>query len=156
MEVERPPEMISELRIRTKGESHSPPQSTANRALTTDSNVPGIRKSNLIAPKRVLDKQMNPEETLPIDSPSMARASGTDGSTVRLLSRVRGAGGIFEAHMEEANKYYVTVAVDRCIIPGGILVRAASNEAAAQRAEMKVALQMRDAISVTAVNVREV
>jgi hypothetical protein len=64
--------------------------------------------------------------------------------------------GIFEAHMEEANKYYVTVAVDRCIIPGGILVRAANSEAAALRAEMKVALQMRDAISVTAVNVREV
>jgi hypothetical protein len=86
----------------------------------------------------------------------MARASGTDGSTVRLLSRVRKAGGILEAHMEEANKYYVTVAVDRCIIPGGILVRAANSETAALRAEMKVALQMRDAISVTAVNVREV
>ena len=65
-------------------------------------------------------------------------------------------GGIFEAHMEEAKQFYVTVAVDRCIIPGGILVRAANSEAAALRAEMKVALQMRDAISVTAVNVREV
>jgi hypothetical protein len=86
----------------------------------------------------------------------MARASGTDGSTVRLLSRVRSAGGILRVHMEEANKYYVTVAVDRCVIPGGILVRAANNEAAAQCAEMKVALQMRDAISVRAVNVREV
>jgi hypothetical protein len=58
--------------------------------------------------------------------------------------------------MEEAKKYYVTVAVDQCIIPGGILVRAANNQAAAERAEMKVALRMRNAISVTAVNVREV
>jgi hypothetical protein len=58
--------------------------------------------------------------------------------------------------MEEAKKYYVTVAVDQCIIPGGILVRAANNQAAAERAEMKVSLRMRNAISVTAVNVREV
>ena len=58
--------------------------------------------------------------------------------------------------MGETNKYYVTVAVDRCIIPEGILIRATNSEAAARRAEMKVALQMRDAISVTAVNVREV
>jgi hypothetical protein len=58
--------------------------------------------------------------------------------------------------MGEANKYYVTVAVDRCIVPGGILVRAANRDAAAQRAEMKVALRVRDAISVVAINVREV
>jgi hypothetical protein len=58
--------------------------------------------------------------------------------------------------MEEANKYYVTVAVDRCIIPGGILLRAANKQAAAERAEMKVALRMRNAISVTEVNFREV
>ena len=59
------------------------------------------------------------------------------------------------AHMGEANVYYVTVAVDRCIIPGGILIRAANRDAAAQSAEMKIALRMRDAITVTAVNVRE-
>jgi hypothetical protein len=57
--------------------------------------------------------------------------------------------------MGEENKYYVTVAVDRCIIPGGIVVRAADRDAAAQRAVMKVVLRMRDAITVTAVNVRE-
>ena len=56
--------------------------------------------------------------------------------------------------MEEANKYYVTVAVDRCIIPEAILILAA-DRAAAQRAEMKVALRMHDAISVMAINVRE-
>jgi hypothetical protein len=59
------------------------------------------------------------------------------------------------AHMEEANKYYVTVAVDRCIIPEAILILAANSAAAAQRAEMKVALRMHDAISVMAINVRE-
>jgi len=57
--------------------------------------------------------------------------------------------------MGEANKYYVTVAVDRSIIPGAILVLATNSEAAARRAEMKVALRMRDAITVMAINVRE-
>jgi hypothetical protein len=57
--------------------------------------------------------------------------------------------------MGEANKYYVTVAVDRCIVPGAVLIRAANKDVAAERAEMKVALQMRDAISVKAINVQE-
>jgi hypothetical protein len=57
--------------------------------------------------------------------------------------------------MGETNKYYVTVAVDRCVIPGGVMIRATSRDAAAQRAEMKVALQMQDAITVQAINVRE-
>ncbi len=57
--------------------------------------------------------------------------------------------------MEEANKYCVTVAVDRCIIPGPILILAANRDAAARTAEMKVALRMREAITVTAINVRE-
>jgi hypothetical protein len=57
--------------------------------------------------------------------------------------------------MGEMNKYYVTVAVDRCIIPGSIMICAANEDAAAQRAEMKVALQNRDAITVRAVQVRE-
>jgi hypothetical protein len=48
------------------------------------------------------------------------------------------------AHMGETNKYYVIVAVDRRIIPGGILVRATNRDAATRRAEMKVALRMRD------------
>jgi len=57
--------------------------------------------------------------------------------------------------MGEVNKYYVTVSVDRCIIPGGIMIHAANKDIAAQKAEMKIALQMRDAISVKAINVRE-
>jgi hypothetical protein len=57
--------------------------------------------------------------------------------------------------MGESNKYDVTVAVDRCIIPGGILIHAANRDAAAQKAELKVALRMRDAITVKAINVRE-
>jgi hypothetical protein len=59
------------------------------------------------------------------------------------------------AHMEEANRYYVTVAVDRCMIPGPMLVFAADRDAAARTAEMKVALRMRDAITVMAITVRE-
>jgi hypothetical protein len=57
--------------------------------------------------------------------------------------------------MGEANKYYVTVAVDQCIIPGGVMILAANEDVAAQRAEMKVALRMRDAITVRAIYVRE-
>jgi hypothetical protein len=57
--------------------------------------------------------------------------------------------------MEEANRYYVTVAVDRCMIPGPMLVFAADRDAAARTAEMKVALRMRDAITVMAITVRE-
>jgi hypothetical protein len=57
--------------------------------------------------------------------------------------------------MEEANKYYVTVAVDRCIIPGSIPILAADRDAAARTAELKVRLRMRDAITVMAINVRE-
>jgi hypothetical protein len=57
--------------------------------------------------------------------------------------------------MGEANNYYVTVSVDQCIIPGGIMIRAENKEIAAQKAEMKVALQMRGAISVKAINVRD-
>ena len=60
-----------------------------------------------------------------------------------------------EAHMEEAKKYYVTVAVDSCVIPEAILILAATRAAAAQRVEMKVALRMHDAITVRAINVRE-
>jgi hypothetical protein len=57
--------------------------------------------------------------------------------------------------MGEANKYYVTVAVDQCVIPGAVMILAANEDVAAQRAEMKVALRMRDAITVRAVYVRE-
>jgi hypothetical protein len=57
--------------------------------------------------------------------------------------------------MGEPNKYYVTVEVDRCIIPGGLMICAATKDIAAQKAEMKIALQMRDAISVRAIHVRE-
>jgi hypothetical protein len=60
-----------------------------------------------------------------------------------------------EIYMAEASNYYVTVSVDHCIIPGGVMIRAASKDVAAQRAEMKVALQMRDAIVVKAIEVRE-
>jgi hypothetical protein len=58
-------------------------------------------------------------------------------------------------YMGEANNYYVIVAVDHCIIPGGVMIRAANKDVAAQRAEMKIALQMRDAIIVQAIDVRE-
>jgi hypothetical protein len=51
----------------------------------------------------------------------------------------------------DANKYYVTVAVDRCVIPGGVIIRAANKDVAAEKAEMKVALRMRDAITVKAI-----
>jgi hypothetical protein len=47
------------------------------------------------------------------------------------------------------------VAVDRCIIPVPMLVLAADREAAARTAEMKVALRIRDAITVMAINVQE-
>jgi hypothetical protein len=57
--------------------------------------------------------------------------------------------------MAEASNYYVIVSVDHCIIPGALMIRAASKDVAAQRAEMKVALQMRDAIVVKAIDVRE-
>jgi hypothetical protein len=57
--------------------------------------------------------------------------------------------------MIEANKYYVTVAVDHCRIPRGVMIYAENEEAAAKRAEMKIALQMRDAITVKAINVRD-
>ena len=57
--------------------------------------------------------------------------------------------------MDEANKYYVTVAVDRCTIPGQVLIRAANKDVAARKAEMKFALKMRDAITVRAINVQE-
>ena len=53
--------------------------------------------------------------------------------------------------MKEANKYYVTVAVDHCVIPRGVMIYAKNEEAAAKRAEMKIALQMRDAITVKAI-----
>jgi hypothetical protein len=58
-------------------------------------------------------------------------------------------------YMAEASNYYVTVSVDHCIIPVAVMIRAANKDAAAQRAEMKVALQMRDAITVKATDVRE-
>jgi hypothetical protein len=63
--------------------------------------------------------------------------------------------GRFGVNMGESNKYYVTVEVDRCIIPGGLMICATNKDIAAQKAEMKIALQMRDAISVRAINVRE-
>ena len=56
--------------------------------------------------------------------------------------------------MKEANEYYVTVAEDYCI-PRGVMIYAENEEAAAKRAEMKIALQMRDAITVKAINVRD-
>jgi hypothetical protein len=58
--------------------------------------------------------------------------------------------------MGEANKYFVTVAVDRCIIPGRVMIRAANKEFAAQKAEMKLALKMRGAITVQAIKVQDV
>ncbi len=57
--------------------------------------------------------------------------------------------------MGEANKYYVTVAVDRYIIPGRVVIRATNKDLAAQKAELKLALRMRDAITVRAINVQE-
>jgi hypothetical protein len=54
----------------------------------------------------------------------------------------------------EVQKYYVLVAVDRCLILG-VIIRAENEDAAVQRAEMKVAIRMRDAITVQAINVRE-
>ena len=57
--------------------------------------------------------------------------------------------------MGEANKYYVTVAVDQRIIPMVMVIRAANNKVAAEKAELKVATQIRDAISVKTINVRE-
>jgi hypothetical protein len=57
--------------------------------------------------------------------------------------------------MAEASNYYVTVSVDQWIIPGEVMIRATNKELAAQRAEMKVAGQMRDAITVKAIVVRE-
>jgi len=57
--------------------------------------------------------------------------------------------------MGEANKYYVTVAVDQRIIPMVMVIRAANNKVAAEKAELKVATQVRDAISVKTVTVRE-
>jgi len=57
--------------------------------------------------------------------------------------------------MKEANKYSVNVAVDHCVIPRGVMIYAENEEAAAKRAEMKIALQMRDAITVKAINVRD-
>jgi hypothetical protein len=57
--------------------------------------------------------------------------------------------------MGEPNKYYVTVEVDRCVIPGALMICAANKNVAAEKAEMKIALQRRDAISVRAINVRE-
>lgn len=57
--------------------------------------------------------------------------------------------------MVEANKYYVTVAVDRCVVPGRVMVHAANKNVAAREAEMKVAFKMRDAITVQAINVQD-
>jgi hypothetical protein len=62
---------------------------------------------------------------------------------------------VLRINMAEASNYYVTVSVDHCIIPAGVMIRAANKDAAAQRAEMKIALQMRDAIIVKAIDVRE-
>jgi hypothetical protein len=57
--------------------------------------------------------------------------------------------------MGEANKYYVTVAVDQRIIAGRVLIRAANSDGAAQKAEMKFAAKMPDAITVQAIRVQE-
>ena len=57
--------------------------------------------------------------------------------------------------MKEANKYDVTVAEDHCVIPRGGMIYAENEVAAAKRAEMKIALQTRDAITVKAINVRD-
>jgi hypothetical protein len=40
-----------------------------------------------------------------------------------------------EIYMAEASNYYVTVSVDHCIIPGGVMIRAASK--ALQLKELK-------------------
>jgi hypothetical protein len=58
-------------------------------------------------------------------------------------------------NMGEASKYYVTVAVNRRIIAGRVLIRAANRDVAAQKAEMKFAVRMRDAITIQAVSVQE-
>jgi hypothetical protein len=86
----------------------------------------------------------------------MARASGTDGSTVRLLSRVRSPAGLLELIWKKRTSITSPWQWTDALFQEAALVRAANNQAAAERAEMKVALRMRNAISVTAVNVREV
>jgi hypothetical protein len=58
--------------------------------------------------------------------------------------------------MGEAKKYFVTVAVDQCIVPERVMIRAGNQEFAAQKAEMKLALKMRGAITVQAIKVQDV
>ena len=63
--------------------------------------------------------------------------------------------GSLRVNMGEANRYYVTVAVDQRIIPMVMVIRATNNKVAAEKAVLKVATQVRDAISVKTVTVRE-
>ena len=115
-----------------------------------------ILESNRISAKRVLDKRIIPEENQRVLTSILMVQRARPGRTEEqcgVLSRMRSAVGVI---MGEANKYYVTVAVDQCIIAIAVIVRAENKDAAAQRAEMKVALQMRDAITVRAINVRDV
>jgi hypothetical protein len=72
-----------------------------------------------------------------------------------VLPLLRSEVPVVRIYMAEASNYYVTVSVDHGIISAGVMIRAANKDVAAQRAEMKVALQVRDAITVKAIDVRE-
>jgi hypothetical protein len=123
--------------------------------------VPGgrnaISESNGISVKRVLDKPTDSEENgcyLTSDSPGWTPRLGQTVEWRLTHKNPKGCGSL-RVNMREANKYYVTVAVDQRIVPGVMVIHAANKEVAAEKAEMKVATQIRDAISVKAVNVRE-
>ena len=58
--------------------------------------------------------------------------------------------------MDEAHTYYVTVAVDRHVLPERVKIVAVSKSAAAEMAERAVAIKVRDAIAIKAINVRKV
>ena len=55
--------------------------------------------------------------------------------------------------MDETTTYYVTVAVNGHVLPGRVKIVAASECSAAEKAEMRVTLKMRDAITVKAIKV---
>ena len=57
--------------------------------------------------------------------------------------------------MDETHTYYVAVAVDRHVLPERVKIEAVSKSAAAEMAEMAVAIKVRDAIAVKAINVRK-
>ncbi len=57
--------------------------------------------------------------------------------------------------MDETHTYYVTVAVDRHVLPERVKIVAVSKSAAAEMAETAVAMTVRDTIAVKAINVRK-